>query len=292
MSGTLTLNGAAAGDTSYKIDFTDSTGATGNSVGTLVANLGASAGGVGLGSLTYVDDNPVVYTLGNITAKSVTLDEVNNTSALIRQAGNTSIRATTLTLNGDSSGVVDYALGSLGNSVGTLTANLGTSPGGVGTGETSLRPNQPRNSTPGFALGTITTGIVALQENAASGTISQAPGSSITTSDLLLSTAFGSNLTYTLTGTGNSVGTLAAASINNLSFTDNGGFSMGPVGGVSGISGAGSVTLEQHRDGDAKRRHHGRHPFRFRARAAISSSPARAIRSARSRRSSRWRRSR
>ena len=95
--GTLTLNGAATKDTTYTLT-------NGNTVGMLVANLGA-----GGGTLSYTDNTTsgitgASYRLGNITAGSVTLNE-SASGAVIAQAASTTIDLGTgmLTLNGASS---------------------------------------------------------------------------------------------------------------------------------------------------------------------------------------------
>ncbi|MBV9751307.1 MAG: hypothetical protein JO188_02190 [Hyphomicrobiales bacterium] len=116
VSGSLTLNGAMAGNTNYDLNF-----ATNSVGGTLTANLGTSAGGVGTGSLTYVDATPNGYTLGTITAANVMLQE-NASGDTITQSG--AITATNLTLMGAASGDTQFTLTNTGNSVANIVGTL------------------------------------------------------------------------------------------------------------------------------------------------------------------------
>jgi len=64
----LMLSGNAAGSVSFTVD------AVGSAAANLSANLGASNGSLGTGSLTYVDNSTGTgFKLGAITAQSVTL---------------------------------------------------------------------------------------------------------------------------------------------------------------------------------------------------------------------------
>ena len=237
VAGTLTLNGnSASGDTIYTLSN------TGNSVGTLIANLGTSAGGVGTGTLTYVDDTSAGYNLGAVTAGIVTLTELASNST-VKQLGGTGVKAMSLMLDGSSDGTASFRLDAGGagnpstNAVGALIANLGTSVGGVGTGTLTYVDNST-----GYTLGAITAGSVTLSEQAANATISQAAAGTINlgTGTLTLNGAATNDTTYTLTNA-NTVGSLAASlglMGGTLSFTDAGSYALGAIT-------AGNVTLKE-----------------------------------------------
>ena len=247
----LTLIGASGGDTTYTLD--NGGGAHTNSVGTLIANLGTSTGGVGTGTLAYVDNTPANaaagtaggYTLGSITAGTVTLTELAS-SVTVKQGAGDGVKATSLTLNGSTDGSVSFTLDNGGgantNTVGTLIANLGTSTGGIGTGTLTYVDN---NSS-GFTLGAIKADNVVLQETAANATISQTQTGALTATNLSLKAGLAS---FTLDNAGNAVTGNFNADLGggNLTFVDTksftiaGGTNFGIQASTVALSDTGSV---------------------------------------------------
>ena len=128
--------------------------ANGNSVGTLVANLGTG------GALSYTDNTAAGYKLGAITAGTVTLGE-DASGATVSQTGALSVSGT-LTLNGAATNDTTYTLTG-NNHVGTLTASLGDAGSGSALSYTDNGGS--------YALGAITADGVTLTENASSATI-------------------------------------------------------------------------------------------------------------------------
>jgi filamentous hemagglutinin family protein len=187
---------------------------TGNQVGTLAGNTGS----VNLTDSTGLILGAVGGTSG-VTASTLALTD---TGTVTQTAP---LNVTNLALFGNSG---TYTLTNAGNQIGTLATNTGS-----GTGSISLTDSI--NLAIGSVGGTagVTTGTLALNDT---GAVTQSAPINVTNLAL-----FGSGGSYTLTNSGNQVGTLAA-NTGAASLTDSINLAIGTVAGTTGVT-ASALTL-------------------------------------------------
>ena len=259
-TGTVDTNSGIIGNFSSNIKFMDDVTLGDGDTGTNLAGTvtldgltfsgydGITFGTTTLSAASTVISNNSDITMGQITGSGIALT-VNSGTADIDLSNSSNIIGG-LTITGNNANIAEndnITQGGAWDVNGTLTLNSGssndillTNTSNDFTGMVTASGNDiTLYDTNAMLLGNITASSGGIFSLSAGGDVTQSESSAITADSLLLSGAGN----YTLTNTGNNIGTIAADGSGAVSYTENTDFEIGTVGSTNGINIGGLLTL-------------------------------------------------